>query len=134
MSGAATPTYDGKSNLVQDRYLVSMEANENLTTLGQAVYVDPAWSVNETNGSTDILFGITLTKANSGNKVTVITRGIVYGTANGAISAGKLLYADASGRVAQATVANLYSAGVPARALSLSATSGAGSGVYFALF
>ena len=135
MSSGA-PTYDGKSVFVQDRFIVgTVAADENLTTTGQAVYVDYDWGVKATTGSTHKIFGVTLTKANSGDKISVVTRGIVYGTAAGAISAGDMLYAGVgTGRVVRATAESHYSAGVPYRAIAISSAAAAGSGVYFALF
>ena len=130
-----SPTYDGKSPYVQDRHIVNMTADENLTTTGQAVYVDFDWGVKATTGSDKAIFGITLTKANSGNKIAVVTRGIVYGTAAAATSAGYTFYAGTgTGRIAQATPANCATAAVPVRGIAISSCAGAGSGVYLALF
>lgn len=130
-----SPTYDGKSALVQDRFIVNMTADENLTTTGQAVYIDFDWGVKATTGSNHAIFGVTLTKANSGNKIAVVTRGIVLGTAAGAVSSGYTFYAGTgTGRVAQATPANCATAAVPVRGLAMSSVSGAGSAVYLALF
>ena len=132
---SGTRTYDGKSPLGQDRFLVSLAADEALSTTGQAVYVDYDWGVKATTGSTHKIFGVTLTKAASGKQINIISRGIVYGTAGSAISAGDLLYAGTgTGRVARATAEQHYSASVPYRAIALSSAAAAGSGVYFALF
>jgi hypothetical protein len=134
MSSSAR-TFDGKSALVQDRYIVSLAADEALSTVGQAVYLDYDWSVKATTGSDKAIFGVTLTKAASGAQVSVVTRGLVYGTAAGSISAGDILYAGVgTGRVQTATAANCATAGVPVRAQAVSSAAAAGSGVYFALF
>lgn len=134
MSSGA-PIYDGKSPLVQDRYLVSLNADEALTTTGQSVYIDFDWGVKATTGSDHKIFGITLTKAASGNKINIISRGLVLATAAGATSAGEIFYAGlGAGRVIQATAANCATANVPVRGIALSSASGAGSTVYLALF
>lgn len=136
MSSGA-PTYDGKSQLVQDRFIVgSLTADgANITTLGAAVYVSIDWAVKTTDGSNRNIFGVALTKANSGDKISLVTRGIVYGTAAGSISANDMLYAGTgTGRFATATAEQHYSAAVPYRALAISSAAGAGSGVYLVLW
>jgi hypothetical protein len=79
--------------LIADRFINTYIAGEDLTGgPGLAVYLSAAFTVKRVNAANMTTFiGITMTKAASGAKVTVLSRGLTRATGFGSISAGDQL-------------------------------------------
>ena len=95
----STPTFEGTSPLVSDRYIVTAIAGEDLT-MGQVVEISTDWTVKKptANPSTKRM-GICLTNAKNGKSVSVICRGLARGTAYGTITAGDMVTSGPSGTI-----------------------------------
>jgi len=105
MSSTVIPTLEGTTAFVRDRFWIGdLTANANITA-GTAVKIaaGSSSSVVATISGTDVLYGITVTNANAGQKVTIIGRGAVRATAQNAMSAGDLVGAAPSGQVVSVT-------------------------------
>ncbi len=85
----STPTFEGTTPLVSDRYIVTMTAAAALA-VGDPVEVTADWTVNKVATQNSMkFFGICLTAASAaGKKVSVVCRGICRAKAYGAIAAG----------------------------------------------
>jgi hypothetical protein len=95
----SAPQFEGTSPLISDRYILTMIAGEDLT-MGQAVYLSAAWTVKKTTGANmKTFFGICLTSAKSGSKISVLCRGLCRATAYGSIAAGDQLTSYSAGRI-----------------------------------
>ena len=98
----ATPTLEGTTALISDRYIVSFTAGEDLTA-GLVVYLSAAWTVKKTDGARKDVVGVTLTAAKSGSKVAVVCRGLVRVIASAAISVAARIVSATNGKVAAVT-------------------------------
>jgi len=96
----STPTLEGTTALISDRYICSFTAGTGGVTAGQVVYLSAAWTVLPTDGARKDVVGVALTTAPAGKKVAVVCRGLVRVTASGAISAGARIGSAAAGKVA----------------------------------
>jgi hypothetical protein len=95
-STGAFPQFDASGAtgaLIADRFINTFIAGEDLTGgPGLAVYLSAAYTVKRVNAANMTTFlGITMTKAASGAKVTVLCRGFTRAKAFGSISAGDQL-------------------------------------------
>jgi hypothetical protein len=124
------PIYDGTSPLVSDRFIMTFIAGEDLTGgPGLAVYLSAAWTVKRVNSANLKTFvGITLTKAASGAKVSVICRGIVRAKAYGSIAAGDQLTSGPAGQPGTVQTDNA-SLNTTIIGMSMQAISSGGTGI-----
>ncbi len=96
----STPTFDGTSPIVSDRYIITAIAGEDLT-MGQVVEITADWTVKKptTNPSTKRM-GICLTSATNGKSISIICRGLARATTYGAINAGEAIVSGPDGKIA----------------------------------
>jgi len=94
----AAPTLEGTTALVSDRYILTFEAEADVTA-GQVVYESSAWKVKPTDGARKDAIGVALTTAKAGKKLSVVCRGLVRVVASGAITAGSRIGSAANGKV-----------------------------------
>jgi len=95
----SAPIFEGLSPLVNDRYIVTLTAGEDLS-VGQVVELTGDWTVRKTTalGSAKVV-GVTLTNAANGKKVTVACRGLVRALTSGPIAAGDQVASGPNGTV-----------------------------------
>jgi hypothetical protein len=95
----SAPIFEGTSPLIQDRYIVSMIAGEDLT-MGQVVEVTADNTVKKPTVNPSLKrCGICLTSAKSGKEISVLWRGRARATAYGAVTAGDFAVSGPGGTV-----------------------------------
>jgi len=84
----SAPYYEGTTPLVSDRYIVSFIAGESIS-VGDLVEISTDWTVKKTSAANSLkVVGVALTNASSGQRVSVVCRGLVRAKASGTINAG----------------------------------------------
>ena len=120
----AAPTFEGTTPLVDDRYLLTVQAGEDLLTIGTVVEITADWTVKAstlTTTNSNAVMGITLTAAKSGKKITVLCRGLTRAIAYGTITAGDTVGSAPGGTVqtlAQPTATDCNTSAGTAAAIS----------------
>jgi hypothetical protein len=88
---------EGTTPLVADRFINTYLAGATIT-VGQLLYLSTDLTVKPTTSANLLtVVGIALTNASSGQKVSVVSRGVCRATAYGAISAGDQLTSASGG-------------------------------------
>lgn len=89
---------EGTTPLIADRYINTYIAGEDLLTVGMLVEITADNTVKKpTLANSKKIAGVTLTKAASGAKISVVSRGIVRVVPNASISAGDQVAAYSAG-------------------------------------
>jgi hypothetical protein len=85
---SATPVLEGTTPIISDTFITTYQAGEDLVP-GVLVELSGDWTVKKTTGAQSMkVRGVTLTKAANGQKVSVISRGLVRVLAYGTLTAG----------------------------------------------
>jgi hypothetical protein len=96
----STPTLEGTSPHISDRYITTEKAGEALT-MGEVVTISDDYTViKPTTNPSLTKCGICMTSAAIGKKVSILWRGRARATAYGAITAGDFVTSAPAGKIA----------------------------------
>jgi hypothetical protein len=95
----STPTFEGTSPHIQDRYIIPMIAGEDLT-MGQVVEITADNTVKKPTTNPSLKrCGVCMTTAKSGKEISVLWRGRARATAYGTITAGDFVVSGPAGTI-----------------------------------